>query len=75
MCLRANWKDHKEIIQKSGLVIHPFSKECQTIWNNIQNDCHFQSIDSAISVPVKACEDDIFDEQSPSYRKFDSVIF
>lgn len=73
--LRANWKDHREAIQKNGLQIQPLSKECQSIWNTIQQTCHFKSNDSTIFVPVETCEDDVFDNHSSHYRNFDSVCF
>ena len=71
--MRANWKEHREEITRSGLHVHPCSKETETIWRHIEQDVGIAGNEKEATVKVNAIDDSIFDVNSPKHRIVDSV--
>lgn len=73
MSLRANWKAHRDMIQKKGLHVIPHSDACKSIWKSIQKEYSvIQNLDD-ITIPVHAVDDSIFDEKDDNFKQFDTV--
>ena len=73
MSLRANWKAHRDVIQKEGLHVIPHSDACKSIWKSIQREYNsIQDLDN-ITIPVRAVDDSVFDEKDSNFKKFDTV--
>lgn len=72
--LRANWKSHRQEIQKNGLVVTPLSDASKSIWDEIRKDCKIGYQNGSFVIPVHAVDDSIFDPSSHSHRKVDEVL-
>ena len=75
MILRANWKEHREKIQRDGLRIHPQSEETQKLWTSIRSSYGIEGDESESILRVCAVDDSFFDKTSPSFKQVDSVGF
>lgn len=73
--MRANWKEHREEIERNGLRVHPCSKETETIWSQIERDVGIAGNEKEAIVKVNAIDDSIFDVNSSRHRVVDSVAF
>ena len=72
--MRANWKEHREEIERNGLRVHPCSKETETIWSQIERDVGIAGNEREAIVKVNAIDDSIFDVKSSRHRTVDSVV-
>lgn len=73
MILRANWKEHREEIQRDGLRIHPHSEETQKLWTSIRSSFGIKGDEAESILRVCAVDDSFFDKTSPSFKQVDSV--